>query len=97
MPEALEIIRACDELKRRDYFTEAARAEIVQPRAEHVLEQRENGEWDLRPEQFGPAQVTDALKPEAAQWTYSNPYAAQVPWVRIRARTKLAAFGVKRT
>ncbi|MCX7599123.1 MAG: hypothetical protein N2512_09685, partial [Armatimonadetes bacterium] len=29
MPEMLEIIRACDELKRTDYFTEQARAELA--------------------------------------------------------------------
>ena len=36
MPEMREIIRTCDELKRRNYFTEAACAELRRPMAEHV-------------------------------------------------------------
>jgi hypothetical protein len=63
MPEMLEIIRACDELKRRDTFTEAALAELAKPRAEHVLEQRGDGEWDLRPLQFGPACTVNGAAP----------------------------------
>ena len=49
MPEMLQIIRDCDELKRRDYFTEAACAELAKPMAEHLLERAADGGWDLRP------------------------------------------------
>ena len=95
MPEMLEIIQACDELKRRDYFTEAARAALAKPRAEHVLEQRRDGQWDLRPLQFGPTRALDAAHPEAACWHYTDPYGPQAPWLRLRARTQPAAYGAK--
>jgi hypothetical protein len=95
MPEMREIIRACDELKRRNYFTEAACAELCRPMAEHVLEHSADGGWDLRPLQFGPARVADAARPEQCEWTYSNPHAEQSPWLRLRARTSLAPYGAK--
>lgn len=95
MPEMLEIIRACDELKRSDYFTAQARAELARPMAEHVLEQLPGGEWSLRPMQFGPSRTVNAGRPERASWQYDNPYGSQAPWLRIRARTHLAPYGAK--
>jgi hypothetical protein len=96
MPEMLDIIRTCDELKRRDYFTEAACAELVKPMAEHVLERLPDGNWTLQPLQFGPPRVVDAGSGESGRWTYKNPYAEQTPWLRIRARTALAPYGAKK-
>ncbi len=103
MPEMLQIIRACDELKRRDYFTEAACAELARPMAEHTLEQTRNGEWNIRPLQFGPPRVVNASAvgparaglPEAPEWEYLNPYDEQAPWVRLRARTRLSPYGAE--
>ncbi|MCX7599869.1 MAG: hypothetical protein N2512_13520, partial [Armatimonadetes bacterium] len=95
MPEMLEIIRACDELKRTDYFTEQARAELARPMAEHMLEQLPSGEWNLRPMQFGPSRTVNAGRPERASWRYNNPYSPQAPWLRIRARTQLAPYGAE--
>jgi hypothetical protein len=95
MPEMLEVIRACDELKRTDYFTEEARAELAKPRVEHVLEQIAGGEWSLRPRQFGPSQMVNAGRAAGAAWRYANPYGEQKPWVRIRAHTQLAPYGAK--
>ena len=43
MPEMREIIRTCDELKRRNYFSEAACAELRRPMAEHMLERAADG------------------------------------------------------
>ena len=93
MPEMLEIIRTCDELKRRDYFSQDACAELVRPRAEHVLERSADGGWDLHPLQFGPPRVTDAGNPATREWICSNPYGEQTPWVRIRGRAALAPYG----
>lgn len=93
MPEMLEIIRACDELKRKDYFSPTAIAELTRPRAECHLEQTPGGEWSLRPMQFGPSQVVNAAQPESGTWQYQNPYSAQQPFVRVRARAKLAPYG----
>ncbi len=95
MPEMREIIRTCDELKRRNYFTEAACAELRRPMAEHALERAADGGWDLRPLQFGPARVVDAARPELCEWTYTNPHEGQSPWLRLRARTALAPHGSK--
>ena len=81
----LEIIRTCDELKRRDYFTEAACAELARPMAEHVLEQAAGGGWDVRPLQFGPPRMVDASHDASGTWIAKNPYAGQSPWIRIRA------------
>ena len=92
MPEMLRIIRDCDELKRRDYFTEAARAELARPMAEHVLERAADGGWELRPLKFGPAHVVDAARADRSRWTYANPHAAQTPWLRIRAPLGPGAF-----
>ncbi len=95
MAEMLDTIRACDDLKRCDYFTEAARAELAKPMAEHQLEQTAAGEWNLRPMQFGPSYVADAGRPQIAAWHYTNPYGEQKPWLRIRARAGLAPYGAK--
>jgi len=95
MPEMLETIRACDELKRRDYFTDAACAELTKPFAEHTLEQTSDGTWNLRPMQFGPARTVDAERGERSEWKCGNPYHEQRPWVRMRARTRLAPYGAK--
>ena len=72
MPEMLQIIRDCDELKRRDYFTDAACAELARPMTEHLLERAADGGWDLRPLRFGPPRVVDASRAEQGQWIYSN-------------------------
>lgn len=96
MPEILEIIRTCDELKRRNYFTEAACEELCRPMAEHVLDRAADGGWDLRPLQFGPPRVVDAREPAASQWKCINPYGEQTPWLRIRGRTALAPYGAKK-
>ncbi|NLX57029.1 MAG: hypothetical protein GXY58_18125 [Planctomycetaceae bacterium] len=93
LPEMLDIIRACDELKQREYFSPAALAELARPRAEFDLEQQADGQWDLRPLQFGPAATVNAAAPERANWDYANPYEAQTPFVRIRARNRLAPYG----
>lgn len=95
MPEMLEIIRACDELKRRDVFTEATLAALAKPRAEHALEQLSDGQWDLRPLQFGPTEAVNTADPQGAEWQYSNPYGPQSPWLRLRARTQTAPYGAK--
>ena len=95
MPEMLQIIRECDELKRRSYFTEAACAELAKPMAEHLLERAADGGWQIRPLRFGPAQVVDASRPGASRWTYANPHGEQRPWLRIRARSALSPYGAK--
>ncbi|MBI3920854.1 MAG: hypothetical protein HY318_05490 [Armatimonadetes bacterium] len=101
MPEMQEIIRACDELKRRDYFADAACAELTRPLVEHTLEQTVDGEWNLRPMQFGPSRTVDVGRREGSgelcefEWSYRNPHGEQRPWVRIRARTRLAPYGSK--
>ena len=95
MPEMLETIRTCDELKRRNYFTEEACTELCRPLAEHVLARAGDGGWDLRPLQFGPARVVDAARPGLHEWTYANPHGEQAPWIRLRARTALAPHGAK--
>jgi hypothetical protein len=95
MPEMLAVIRTCEELKRRRYFSESACAELCRPMAEHALVRAADGGWELRPRQFGPAQVVDAARPERSEWTYANPYGEQLPWIRLRARTALAPHGAK--
>jgi hypothetical protein len=95
MPEMLEIIRTCDELKRRNYFTEQACAELARPMAEHVLQRTADGQWDIHSLQFGPPRVVDASRDESNSWIAKNPYGGQSPWVRIRARTALAPAGAK--
>jgi hypothetical protein len=92
MPEMLEIIRVCDELKQRDYFSPSALTALATPRAEYQLEQRTDGEWELRPLQFGPA-VTILAADESRAWVYENAYAEQKPFVRLRARSRLAPYG----
>lgn len=93
MPEMLDIVRACDELKQAEYFSPAALAALTVPRAEFDLQQRPDGEWDLRPLQFGPPVVANAADEARATWSADNPYAAQRPFIRLRARNRLAAYG----
>ncbi len=93
MPEMLEIIRACDELKQREYFSPATLAALARPRAEYDLQQRAEGQWDLRPLKFGPSTVVNAAVETRTNWDYENPYEAQTPFIRIRARNRLAAYG----
>lgn len=93
MPEMLEIIRTCDELKRRNYFPEETCAELARLRAEHVLGHTTDGGWELRDLQFGPPRVVDAQDHAACEWICSNPYGEQTPWVRIRGRAALAPYG----
>ena len=95
MPEMLQIIRACDELKRKDYFSAEACAELMRPMAEHMLQRASDGGWDLRELKFGPAWVGDAAHAERSRWTYANPHGEQAPWIRIRARAELAPYGAK--
>ena len=95
MPEMLQIIRDCDELKRRNYFTEAACAELAKPMAEYLLERTTTGHWDIRPLKFGPACTVDARRRERSEWSYVNPHGEQAPWLRIRARSALASYGEK--
>lgn len=93
MPEMLDIIRACDELKRQDYFTEAACAELARPMVEHLLEQTPGGEWRLRPLQFAQPHVVNSDQPDTVTWRYENAHTEQRPWVRLRGRTQLAPYG----
>jgi len=91
MPEMLEIIRTCDELKRRDYFTPEVRLELARPMVEHVLEATPAGRWQVSPLQYGPPVVVDA-KGDSGEWTYANPHGQQRPWLRIRVRSRLAPY-----
>lgn len=93
MPEMLEIIRTCDELKRRNYFNAETCAELVRPRAEHRLDRSADGGWELHPLQFGPPRVVDSRQPSTCQWSCTNPYGEQMPWLRIRGRAALAPYG----
>lgn len=93
MPEMLEIIRACDELKRTGYFTPETLAKLAAPRTEWDLQQTPQGAWALRPLQYGPAQVLNAADEKRGSFEQSNPYGAQQPFVRIRGRAKLAPYG----
>jgi hypothetical protein len=93
MPEMLDIIRACDELKRRDYFTPETLQALTKPRADFDLAQTADREWVLRPMQFGPSRVLNAADPKRASFEYPNPYATQTPFVRLRARSRLAPYG----
>lgn len=93
LPEMLEIIRTCDELKRRDYFSEDVCAELTRPLAEHVLEQTPDGGWSVSPLQFGGSGTLNAERPERRGWTCVNPYQEQRPWLRLRAGTRLAPCG----
>ncbi|MBI2297478.1 MAG: hypothetical protein HYU66_00755 [Armatimonadetes bacterium] len=95
MPEMLDIIRTCDDLKRRRYFSPAARAELVRPRAEHTLERAADGGWDLRSVSYDPPRAVDATRPDEREWASTNPYAEQTPFVRLRARTALAPAGAE--
>ena len=95
MPEMLQTIRTCDELKRREYFSEEVCAELARPMAEHVLEPAPDGEWVVRPLQFGPPRTLNAERPEQSEWSRANPFAAQVPWLRLRARARLAPYGAE--
>lgn len=93
MPEMLQIIRACDELKRRAYFSEEVCTELTRPMAEHVLEQGPDGAWQVCPMGFGPSQTLNAGQATRRSLQQTNPYAAQTPWLRLRARTRLAPYG----
>jgi len=95
MPEMLEIIRTCDELKRRDYFSEEVCRELTRPMAEHVLEKAPDGEWVVRPLKFGPPRTLNAARPDASEWTQQNPFGEQAPWLRLRARTRLSPYGAE--
>lgn len=64
MPEMLDIIRTCDNLKRREYLSDEVCAELAKPLAEHVLEPAPKGEWRVRPLQFGPPRLVDASPSE---------------------------------
>lgn len=92
MPEMLEIIRTCDELKRADYFSPEVRRELARPMVEHILESSADGGWQVSPLQFGAPRVVDAAEPSSAEWTCANPFEEQRPWVRIRARSRLSAY-----
>lgn len=94
MPEMLQIIRACDEIKRGGQFSEQVCAELARPMAEHVLDRAPDGRWQVRPLQFGPPRMVDAADgAKGAVGFGANPYGPQRPWVRIRARARLAAYG----
>ena len=92
MPEMLEIIRIGDALKRQEYFSQDVCAELTKHLAEHIFEPAPNGEWVVRPHQFGPSRLLTAQRTGANEWRYNNPYDAQTPWVRLRAKTRLAKY-----
>lgn len=95
MPEMLAIIRTCDEIKRRDYFSAEVCKALAEPFAEHVLEATAEGGLVVRPLTFGPPRVVDAGRMATNEWAWENPHADQGPWVRIRARTRLAEYGAE--
>ena len=95
MPEMLAIIRAGDELKRAEYFSDEVCAKLAKPWGEHVLERTGEGEWLVRPMKFGPPQLLTAHRAGANEWTCKNPYGEQTPWLRLRAKTRLAAYADK--
>jgi len=93
LPEMLAIIRLCDELKRREHFSDEVCVELAKPWAEHTLERTPEGEWTVRPLKFGPPQLVDVANDGRARWSYENPHHEQTPWIRIRARTRVARYG----
>ena len=95
MPEMLSIIRACDALKREQYFTPEVRRRLSTPMAEFNLDQSAEGDWRVRPMEFGPSQVVDAESETGCLVRLQNPYAPQRPWVRVRALGEPAAYGAE--
>ncbi|MHB8996780.1 MAG: hypothetical protein ACYC63_16145 [Armatimonadota bacterium] len=93
MGEMLEIIRACDELKRKDYFTPQERAALIRPRSEFDLEQKADGQWNLRPMHVETPPVLNAASEGRSAFECNNPHPAQQPFVRIRGRARLAPYG----
>ncbi|MEW6751408.1 MAG: hypothetical protein AB1505_10585 [Candidatus Latescibacterota bacterium] len=93
IPEMLAVIRACDDLKQRGAFSAQVRAALAGPTARHALEQTPEGGWAVRPHQFGPPRVLNAARQERSSFSFTNRNEAQRPWVRLRACTRLAAYG----
>ena len=92
MPEMLQIIRRCDELKRANYFSDAVCRELSKPMAEHTLAPGKDGGLEVRPLEFGPTQLVKASEGHST-FSYANPHQVQRPWLRLRALSRLAPYG----
>jgi len=93
MPEMLDIIRTCDRLKRQQYFSDEVCARLAEPFAEHTLDRSPEGQWQVRPMKYGPERLLVAGAHGTGEFGFDNPHGAQRPWVRLRARSRLASFG----
>lgn len=95
MPEMLEIIRAGDQIKREGLFSDAVCAQLSEPWAEHTLERGPDGRWRVRPMEFRELELVSAGEEAPDDFAFANPHAPQRPWLRVRARTRLAPFGAE--
>lgn len=95
MPEMLEIIRAGDQIKREGLFSDAVCAQLAEPWAEHTLDRGPEGQWQVRPMEFRELELVSAGEEAPDGFGFANPHAAQRPWLRVRARTRLAPFGAE--
>jgi hypothetical protein len=89
--EMLDVIRICDQLKQASWFGAEVRRQLADPRQRHWLEADAAGLWQVRPLALGPRLLLHAG--QTSSLASANPHAAQAPWLRLRAATRIAAFG----
>ncbi len=79
-----EIMRQYEDLRHKDYFDEAVKAELRKPGKEFTLFKDTDGRWRFRRVQYARHKV-EALEPWSNVWTSTNPFASQPVRLRIEA------------
>ncbi|MBT3378164.1 MAG: hypothetical protein HN742_27075 [Lentisphaerae bacterium] len=93
MPEMLSIIKLCDQLKREASIDRQTLVSMQGRHIRHTLESGANGDWRLRPLYASSPKVLRAGVEGCSSVKVDNPHAEQSPGLRIRALSRLAAYG----
>ena len=76
------IVKQYEELRHAGYFSESVKERLRQPGAEHTLERAGESDWAMRPV-ARIRNVVQGTDPGSTRWTVDNPFAAQVPALRL--------------
>ena len=82
--EYFAMIGNYERLRRANYFSEAVREKLREPRQEFHLEREADGVWQLVPTDYLEHKVT-GLNDGTSTWSVTNPYRAQPLRLRIEA------------
>lgn len=87
------IYRKYDDLRKAGYFSQEIRNKLIDGKWEYHLKEKENGEYVFEEKDFQKAKLHELTDSARNTAVFTNPFGAQVPFIRIEALLSTAGNG----